>query len=437
MHARVLLASRLRVDLIGDCACPSQAMATDVVGAALGIGLGAVYEGPSVAVSASAQSEAGWQGGALPASVCAALSAEHAIGLAGTCFAPSDGLGAALLPAPLPAPLHYRVRETQRAAESAFLDAPVPSGHFCATKMWAPPQYQLPPQREGQHARLVQREPGGRVSVGEEPSQPSKPSLQAHRTSPGSQAQSETNAAQRQAARTPCPFCKSATEQETERKTRMRRKRDMPRQKQRFGRWWRAVGYDGPPYCQRCSEVFRDHLMRQTPNSAQCSRENPCDDCARVLPSFSRTTDEELWARIDERNTKNKAKLEQKALTKRSLPPTVDYAGAQERETEEQRAPDAPFEVPSAASTQAWHPHAGLMYPIVAQVQMPAGKRPCTSALTSKAAVFTGLALLAVLAVGGLQYQYAARRTSPFSHSLTRAKLSSPRTVQHALSLYH
>ena len=337
-------------------------------------------EGLFMPVSASAHEE-GWQGGALPASVSAALSAEHAMGLTGMGFAPSDGLGPALLPAP------------------------------------QSEQYQLPRQRHGQRERLTERETGGRVGVAEERPQPSKPFLQAHCASPGSQAQSETKAAQRQAEK-PCPFCKSEAEQETEteRKTRMRRKRDMPRKRQRFCRWWRAAGYDGPPYCQRCSEVFRDHLMRQSPNSAHCSRKNPCDDCARVLPSFRRTTDEELWARFDERNTMNKAKLEQKALKKHSLPPTVDYAGAQgmQRETEEQKVP---FEVPflAAASSQVWlqpQPQAGPVYPMVnqLQVQMPPRKRPCTSGLTSKAAVFTGLGLLALLAVAGLEYQYGSGR---------------------------
>ena len=110
-----------------------------------------------------------------------------------------------------------------------------------------------------------------------------------------------------------CPFCKSGScKPAPGKKTRMRRKRDVPRQKQRFGRWWRMVGYDGPPYCQRCSEVFRDHLMRQTPNSAKCSRDNPCDDCARVLVCFKRDSDEELWQRIDERNQSNKEKQAQK-----------------------------------------------------------------------------------------------------------------------------
>lgn len=107
-----------------------------------------------------------------------------------------------------------------------------------------------------------------------------------------------------------CPFCNSAgPESDREgKKTRMRRKRETPRRKQRFGRWWRMLGYDGPPYCQRCSEVFRDHLMRQTPNSAECSRENPCDDCARVVACFVAPTHAELWERIDARCRANKQK---------------------------------------------------------------------------------------------------------------------------------
>jgi hypothetical protein len=128
-----------------------------------------------------------------------------------------------------------------------------------------------------------------------------------------------------------CPFCKSDDSNPPAHKTRMRRKRDVPRQKQRFGRWWRMVGYDGPPYCQRCSEVFRDHLMRQTPNSAQCSRDNPCDDCARVLECFSRSTDGQLWNRIDERNSKNKAKQREKekaACKKRGAPTGPDDKSA-------------------------------------------------------------------------------------------------------------
>ena len=54
-----------------------------------------------------------------------------------------------------------------------------------------------------------------------------------------------------------------------------------------MGNWWRGYGYAGAPYCQRCSEVFRDHLIRQKPNSANCSRDDPCHDCAKLLENFS------------------------------------------------------------------------------------------------------------------------------------------------------
>ena len=45
-------------------------------------------------------------------------------------------------------------------------------------------------------------------------------------------------------------------------------------------------GYAGPLYCQRCSELFRDHIIRQYSNTAGCSRERPCTDCGKVLAHF-------------------------------------------------------------------------------------------------------------------------------------------------------
>ena len=45
---------------------------------------------------------------------------------------------------------------------------------------------------------------------------------------------------------------------------------------------------------------FRDHIMRQTPNSAKCNRANPCVDCSRVLTCFERESDEALWKKMDE-----------------------------------------------------------------------------------------------------------------------------------------
>ena len=54
----------------------------------------------------------------------------------------------------------------------------------------------------------------------------------------------------------------------------------------RLGRWWKKYGYRGPAYCQRCSELFRDHIIRSLSNSAHCSLETPCLDCKRILEHF-------------------------------------------------------------------------------------------------------------------------------------------------------
>ena len=62
-----------------------------------------------------------------------------------------------------------------------------------------------------------------------------------------------------------------------------------------MGKWWSGYGYAGNPYCQRCSEVFRDHLIREKSNSATCSREAPCDDCGKILRHFPG----DVWDRAD------------------------------------------------------------------------------------------------------------------------------------------
>ena len=54
----------------------------------------------------------------------------------------------------------------------------------------------------------------------------------------------------------------------------------------RLGRWWKKYGYRGPAYCQRCSELFRDHIIRSLSNSARCTLETPCLDCQRILIHF-------------------------------------------------------------------------------------------------------------------------------------------------------
>eukprot|EP01050_Picozoa_sp_SAG11_P005278 SAG11_NODE_365_length_10153_cov_3.204695_3_plen_1077_part_00 len=67
-----------------------------------------------------------------------------------------------------------------------------------------------------------------------------------------------------------------------------RRRRQMKRERNRLklGKWWKSYGYNGPKYCQRCSEIFRDHIMRELSNSANCKRNSPCVDCQKVLEHF-------------------------------------------------------------------------------------------------------------------------------------------------------
>jgi hypothetical protein len=70
-----------------------------------------------------------------------------------------------------------------------------------------------------------------------------------------------------------------------------------------MGKWLKGYGYAGDPYCQLCSETFRGHLIRQKSNSAQCSREAPCDDCGKILRHFPG----DVWDRADAKKKKNAA----------------------------------------------------------------------------------------------------------------------------------
>eukprot|EP01043_Picozoa_sp_COSAG02_P014655 COSAG02_NODE_607_length_19608_cov_33.568968_14_plen_386_part_00 len=65
------------------------------------------------------------------------------------------------------------------------------------------------------------------------------------------------------------------------------RNRKDARRHNRQGKWWSSVGYNGEPYCQRCSEIFRDHIIRTMSNSANCTREHPCHDCEQILRCFT------------------------------------------------------------------------------------------------------------------------------------------------------
>jgi hypothetical protein len=118
-----------------------------------------------------------------------------------------------------------------------------------------------------------------------------------------------------------CPFCSASPEcsvgddarnggdEDVDKKRRSRRERKQPRANFKLGQWWKGFGYSGPRYCQRCSEVFRDHLIRQQSNSASCKRTDPCNDCAKVLTHFR---DKDPWARIDAREEQNRLKRKQR-----------------------------------------------------------------------------------------------------------------------------
>jgi hypothetical protein len=87
-----------------------------------------------------------------------------------------------------------------------------------------------------------------------------------------------------------CPLCDDGSSEKPPYVT-QRRKRSMAvkRRRLRLGMWWKKYGYGGPPYCQRCSEVFRDHIIRGLSNSAKCTPANPCLDCKKVLQHFPKS----------------------------------------------------------------------------------------------------------------------------------------------------
>ena len=84
-----------------------------------------------------------------------------------------------------------------------------------------------------------------------------------------------------------CMLCRSEAPRSSagREEIRNRKRRTMKRERadNKIGMWWRKYGYAGPRYCQRCSELFRDHIIRQYSNTARCSRQRPCTDCAKVL----------------------------------------------------------------------------------------------------------------------------------------------------------
>ena len=76
-----------------------------------------------------------------------------------------------------------------------------------------------------------------------------------------------------------CPLCDRACEEH-----------------HRLGFFWRKFGYAGPPYCSRCSSVFRAHMVTRTVSTDKCSRDQPCERCEKVLAQFGTSTTEAFAA---------------------------------------------------------------------------------------------------------------------------------------------
>lgn len=75
-------------------------------------------------------------------------------------------------------------------------------------------------------------------------------------------------------------------------------------------------GYDGPPYCSRCSSVFRAHMLKQTVSGSKCSRQNPCAQCVAVLSHFSNSHKEAFVAMDEAAAQSTKGKLQDTSKVK-------------------------------------------------------------------------------------------------------------------------
>jgi hypothetical protein len=115
------------------------------------------------------------------------------------------------------------------------------------------------------------------------------------RGSPGSAPAAQCHAAAGEHRVAPEPLNPDGTRQRQRRHQRKVKKR---RQSWKMGAWWRKYGYSGERYCQRCSEIFRDHIICGFSNSCDCCRDSPCQDCSKILAHFplDRVA---LWAVMD------------------------------------------------------------------------------------------------------------------------------------------
>ena len=69
----------------------------------------------------------------------------------------------------------------------------------------------------------------------------------------------------------------------------------------RMGLFWQKFGYGGPPYCTRCSAVFRAHIVSQTVSNekCKCTRNEPCAvPCTLILEKLTMSK-QEAFALMD------------------------------------------------------------------------------------------------------------------------------------------
>ena len=121
-----------------------------------------------------------------------------------------------------------------------------------------------------------------------------------------------------------CPHCEHR-EQNGQYSKLARHVRKKGRSANKRSQWWKQYGYSGPAYCQRCAEVFRDHLIRKKSNRFSCSRDKPCSHCDYLLGHFD-ADKYFVYSRIDQKQLGKK----EKQLGKKPSP-LSSLAGCQKR----------------------------------------------------------------------------------------------------------
>ena len=79
-----------------------------------------------------------------------------------------------------------------------------------------------------------------------------------------------------------CPHCPAEGRKIRSKNT----SREQDRKSNKLQAWYSSYGYEGPPYCKRCSEAFNNHLLRRSAkgkNRAGCTRASHCSQCQKIL----------------------------------------------------------------------------------------------------------------------------------------------------------